>query len=142
MSLSDLTPLKNVVGYGNQARKDRSILDAPLSVDGIGFAHGMGAHAPSELVYDIPPDARRFVSVVGVDDDVLGQANGKSSVAFVVYADDAKLTQTDVLRAGQVRTIDVALPPGSRRLRLVVTDGGDGQDWDHGDWVQAGFRRS
>ena len=127
VSLSDLTPLKNVVGWGGQARKDRSILDAPLSVDGIGFAHGMGAHAPSELVYDIPPDARRFVSVVGVDDDVLGQANGKSSVAFVVYADDAKLTQTDVLRAGQVRTIDVALPPGSKRLRLVVTDGGDGR---------------
>ena len=49
----------------------------------------MGAHAPSELVDDIPADTRRFVSVIGVDDDVLGQASGNSSVAFVVYADDA-----------------------------------------------------
>ena len=141
ISLADLTPLKNTVGYGVEARKNRSIMGSPLRINGIGFASGMGAHAPSELVYDIPPDARRFVSVVGVDDDVLGQANGKSSVAFAVYADDILLTQTPVLRVGDLQTIDVKIPDHSRHLRLIITDGDDGQDWDHA-WADSGFLKT
>ncbi len=140
--VSDLTPIKNVVGWGGQARKDRSIQDAALRIDGIGFAHGMGAHAPSEIIYDIPKDAHRFVSIVGVDDEVLGQANGKSSVTFAVYADDMLLTQTGVLHVGDLRSIDVKIPTDSHRIHLVVTDGGNGQDWDHADWAQAGFLKS
>jgi len=31
--------------------------------------------------------------------------------------------------------VDVKIPEGSKELYLVVTDGGDGNSWDHADWI-------
>jgi len=140
ISLSDLTSAKDVVGFGGHSRINRSIQDKPLSIAGIAFGTGIGTHAASELVYAIPTDAKRFVAVAGIDDEVIGQSI-RSSVEFEVYADSAQLFQTGVLHPGDLRTIDINLPPGARQLRLVVTDGGNGNDWDHADWADAGFRR-
>lgn len=39
------------------------------------------------------------------------------------------------LTTGHSTDVDVALPAGTRRLALVVTDGGDGFDCDHADWI-------
>lgn len=39
------------------------------------------------------------------------------------------------LTTGYATDVDVALPAGTRRLALVVTDGGDGFDSDHADWI-------
>jgi hypothetical protein len=35
---------------------------------------------------------------------------------------------------------NVALPAKCTRVRLVVSDAGDGDKSDHADWVNAGFR--
>ena len=44
------------------------------------------------------------------------------------------------MRLGQVPwPFDVPLPGGAQRLRLVVTDAGDGSRLDFGDWAQSGF---
>lgn len=39
------------------------------------------------------------------------------------------------LTTGYATDVDVALPAGTRRIALVVTDGGDGFDSDHADWI-------
>ena len=35
--------------------------------------------------------------------------------------------------------INVEIPKGTRQLRLVVADAGDGIGCDHADWARAGF---
>lgn len=39
------------------------------------------------------------------------------------------------LTTGYATDVDVEIPAGSRQLALVVTDGGDGYDCDHADWI-------
>ncbi len=39
------------------------------------------------------------------------------------------------LTTGYQTSVDVALPKGSRQLVLIATDGGDGYDCDHADWI-------
>lgn len=40
------------------------------------------------------------------------------------------------LTTGYAVDVDVALPEGCRTLALVATDGGDGYDCDHADWIR------
>jgi NPCBM/NEW2 domain-containing protein len=63
-------PLRSTVGWGGKARRDRSIQDRPLSIAGKEYARGIGAHARSEMVYEIERPFRRFVAVAGVDDEM------------------------------------------------------------------------
>ena len=138
ISISSLLPTKNVVGWGGYAHTNLSIQGQPLHVDGIPFSDGVGAHAPSELIYTIPADVARFVADVGLDDEVLGQ-DAQPSVIFKVYADNTLLFQTATMTPGQIGFVNVALPSGAKTIRLVVTLGGSSQEWDHADWVRAGF---
>jgi hypothetical protein len=81
------------------------------------------------------PEWKRFVALVGVDDE---QAGG--SVRFNVLADGKPLISTPVLTPNDERfCVDVEIPAGTKQLSLVVDDGGDGIGCDHADWVNAGF---
>ena len=133
--ISDLKPLKAVSGHPplGPPKPDRSIRGEPLRVAGERYAKGIGVHAPGELVYGIEERYARFVAVVGVDDARPG------SVVFEVHVDGRRVCRTPLMRQGVVWHVDVPLPAGSRRIRLVVGDGGNGSAADHGDWVNAGF---
>ena len=39
------------------------------------------------------------------------------------------------LTTGYATNVEVEIPEGSRELALVATDGGDGYDSDHADWI-------
>jgi hypothetical protein len=123
---------------------DQNTSKTPLLLLGRPYGKGLGTHAPSEIVYDLAAlrpgkdknaesQAGRFVAVAGVDDA------GAGSVVFQVYADDAKLAESPLLRRGAVHRFNVPLPAGAARLRLVVTDGGDGNNGDLADWADAGL---
>jgi alpha-glucosidase len=61
-------------------------------------------------------------------------------VAFEVIGDGAVLARTGVLtRADPAQPIDVDVT-GVETLTLRVTDGGDGINYDHGDWGDAQLR--
>ncbi len=60
-----------------------------------------------------------------------------STAAF--SADATRLFTSDVVRPGQNRHIDVELPKGAKRIRLIATDAGDGSSCDHANWANAGF---
>jgi hypothetical protein len=133
--LADLTPVKATNGWNGDPRKDKSIQDNPLRMRGEEYKRGMGVHAPSELVYEMKPEWKRFVALVGVDDE---QAGG--SVRFNVLADGKPLISTPVLTPNDERfCVDVEIPAGTKQVSLVVDDGGDGIGCDHADWVNAGF---
>jgi hypothetical protein len=138
VSLADLEPISATVGWGGTARKNRSIQDRPLSVAGKEHSKGLGAHAVSEVLYDIEPRFGRFVAVVGVDDEMKNYAD-MASVTFSVAVDGKVLAESPILRVGDAWHFDVELPPGGRRLRLLAGDAGDGINADHADWASAGF---
>lgn len=143
--LGDLQPVRAQVGWG-QLHVDASIEGQPLAVEGQRYQRGIGVHAHSLLVYAIPAGARRFVALVGLDDEK--RDDPRSSVAFEVYGDVQEMGEAPVLLAASPvlsdKTLrgwafDIELGARYKQLRLVVTDAADGIAADHADWINAGF---
>lgn len=88
------------------------------------------AHAPSKLIYPIPPGARSFSAV--------GYCVSSSSVQYLVAVDGTKLFQSE--SAGVV-PIQVDLPKGGRQLELIVDDLGN-RGGDRSYWLLPRFHRS
>ena len=135
--LSDLQPLRATTGWGEHPRMDKSIQDLPLSVAGITYTKGIGAHAVSEIDCALQPDYRRFVAVAGIDDEM--KDFKPSSVVFEVWIDGKQAVKSPVMRPGDSFYFNVPIPAGSKSLRLLAGDAGDGMAGDHADWVNAGF---
>jgi glucose/arabinose dehydrogenase len=136
--VSDLSWWSMTNGWG-PVEKDNSNGDvaagdgSTLALDGVTYAKGLGAHAASELRYNLAGDCTRFTASVGVDDEV----GAAGSVAFQVYADAAEVYDSGVMTgASWTKNIDVSVA-GANELRLVLTDGGDNINSDHGDWASA-----
>ncbi|MEJ0090684.1 MAG: NPCBM/NEW2 domain-containing protein [Limisphaerales bacterium] len=134
--LGELTPLKSTIGWGTLGN-DYSVGGRPLAIDGWQFEHGIGTHASSELIYELRPEYKRLVAMVGVDDEMA--ADSPASVVFQVFFDDHLAEETSLIRPNQAVPLNLPVPEGSSRVRLVVNDGGDGANSDHADWCNAGF---
>ncbi len=135
--ISDLEPTKSTVGWGDHAKTDLSIQRRPLTLCGEIFDKGMGTSAVSELAYPMKPAYKRFVAVVGIDDEM--KKYDEASVVFQVWMDDRMLCESPVMRANDVWYLDVELPADGKLVRLIATDAGDGINCDHADWADAGF---
>jgi CubicO group peptidase (beta-lactamase class C family) len=138
--LDGLKPRRATTGFG-KVLPGKAANGKALILDGEHYARGIGTHAPSELIYPLRPEYRRFVARVGIDD----QQCGHGSIRVEVHVDGRLVASSPLLRGGDPPwPVDVPLPrPSSGQppgiLRLVVNDGGDGHDWDLADWAQAGF---
>ena len=114
------------------------------TINRVACADGLGVKAPSQLVYAVKPEWRRFTAIVGLDDEVKGS---DACVTFQVIAiipnrNPRTLVTTPPLRsrhASARTTIDVALPPGTVELRLIVNNADHDTDHGHADWIDAGF---
>jgi hypothetical protein len=139
VALGVLTPRKATVGWGGHPRVNRSIADHPLSLGGKIYEQGMGVHADSELEYDLSSEYTRFVAVIGIDDAM--RKYKKGAVIFEVRLDENCVFSSPVMRPGDFTYVDVPIPPGSKKIRLLVSGAGIdiGIDCDHGDWADAGF---
>ena len=118
-------------------RYARNIVGAPLRIDRETFTNGVGTFARSLL--EIPLNGRfsRFTSKVGVD----AMTEGRGTVAFEVYGDGRKLWASPIMSGLDApRDIDVNVA-GVNRLRLVVTDGNDGNKFDAANWVNPVLKR-
>ncbi|MEU2432005.1 NPCBM/NEW2 domain-containing protein [Streptomyces sp. NPDC007861] len=135
--LSDLGPLSAANGWG-PVEKDRSNGESgagdgrPITIGGQVFAKGLGVHAGSTVEYYTGGRCTSVTAQVGLDDE----SGTRGTVAFEIWADGRKAASTDVLTnesAAQPLSADVS---GAQVVRLVVTDGGDGIDYDHADWAE------
>jgi len=138
MYISDLPFVSAVNGFGPVERDENvggSGADdgGPLSIDGVGYAKGLGTNAISSVVIDVPAGCTTFSSDVGVDDS----AAGKGSVTFSVLADGVQVASTGVMRGGQPAQHLTANVTGVSQLTLNVGDAGDGIGHDNGDWGDA-----
>jgi len=136
--VSDLPWASSTNGWG-PAERDMSNGEqeagdgGPLTIGGATFAKGVGVHANSEIVINLDGTCSQFTSSVGVDDEV----GDNGSVVFEVYSGDELLASSGVVTGAegpQTMTVNLA---GVTQLRLVVTDGGDNDWWDHADWADA-----
>jgi alpha-galactosidase len=105
----------------------------PITLGGQAYAKGIGAHAPSEIDVYIGGACSSFSADVGVDDEVGDQGQ----VDFQVFADGEKVADSgNVAGADAAKHVQASLA-GAQFLRLVITDGGDGMNFDHADWAAA-----
>ncbi|RXZ83162.1 hypothetical protein EBB07_07500 [Paenibacillaceae bacterium] len=127
-------------GWANVPKKNLSIDGNPLTSAGKTYARGLGTHANSEIVYTIPDGAKRFVAVAGADDEI-EEEGGYASMLFSIYVDEKLVASSPLIGKGMQWNFDVALPEGARKLRLSLDDAG-GKNFDHGDWLNAGFLKN
>jgi NPCBM/NEW2 domain/Right handed beta helix region len=136
--VSQLEWAKETNGWGpaerDQSNGERARDDGiPMTLGATRYEHGIGAHAPSRIVIDLPQPCSLFVADVGVDEEV----GDRGSVEFQVWGDGALLASSGVVRGPQVSAPIAADIDGVTELTLVVDKAGDGNAYDHADWADA-----
>jgi alpha-galactosidase len=119
---------RNTTNGGTAARDGK-----PLRIGGRSFSKGLGIAAPSALIYRLGPDCTTFRATIGVDEDQA--ADG--SLVFEVWSDNERLYQSDAKTGadeGEEIEVDVT---GRSRIKLRVTNAGDGDAHDRGAWADA-----
>jgi len=107
----------------------------PLSVDGVERANGIGTHAASSVLYELPKGVTHFSGLVGLDDGGVSQG-GRPEVVFRVFversADDSQFAALERLvidaSAGAAERERAArelatTPLGAQRLLRLAQDG-------------------
>ncbi|MDO4925775.1 MAG: NPCBM/NEW2 domain-containing protein [Turicibacter sp.] len=122
--------------YGS-AKKDISASGNTLRLtneDGsvVTYEHGIGAHSTSTIVYDLSDKEYQFFSsYVGVDRQMYGSVG---SVVFQVYVDGEKQFDSGLMNSRDPQQYVEVNLAGAKELKLVVTDGGNGDGSDHATW--------
>lgn len=125
-------------GFG-VPQKNKSVDGNTLTIAGEKFKRGFGTHAVSSLFINLDGKVNSFSAKVGIDDEIKGQ---QPAVEFVVYGDKKKLWSSGLMKLGDAaKPCEVNLK-GIQKLELVVTDGGNGNYYDHADWADAKFETS
>lgn len=98
----------------------------------VSYARGIGAHSNSTIVYDLTDkNFDYFTSFVGVDRQMYGSVG---SVSFEVFVDGEKKFDSRIMNSkAQQKFVEVDIN-GAKELKLVVTDGGNGNGSDHATW--------
>jgi alpha-L-fucosidase 2 len=121
-------------GWGT-AHDDRSVDGHALMVGETLAERGIGTHAPAELVFSIPANMHWLTGWFGV----AAESGANGSIALEVFVDGAKIHAT-ALQKGKAAPVWFACElTGRSELKLVVTDGGDGNGADHANLLWPTF---
>ncbi len=119
-------------------RPNRNWSGGKLMLGGVEYTEGIGTHAWCRMTYQVPDTAIAFQALVGLDDDARA-----CSVALVSFElqDERGQVLFDTGLIGPATPPEVMYVPlaGPRSVTLVVTEGGNGRDCDHADWVEPAF---
>lgn len=103
----------------------------PLSVQYYFYRSGLGTHAISKHSYDIDGMFSRLTTDYGIDTE----SGPKASAVFQIWGDNRLLFESPKMgRYEPPQHADVSII-GVKTLELVITDGGDGNQDDHADWL-------
>ena len=101
----------------------------------VSYEKGIGAHSTSTIVYDLSDkNYAYFSSYVGVDRQMYGTVG---SVSFEVWVDDEKKFDSGLMNSRDSKKYVEVDINGAKELKLVVTDGGNGNGSDHATWGDA-----
>ena len=135
---------KTEVGYGN-LEIDRSPSGGAIALvneDGerVEFAKGLGAHAQSNIIYNIEGQGYEiFEAYVGIDYYQVSQGNVPSSVTFRVLVDGVEKfnSQKEMTVADSMMKVEVDVK-GASTIELIADQGANNYN-DHADWADAKF---
>lgn len=120
-------PVEKDTSNGEQAAGD----GGPITIGGRVYAHGLGAHAPSEIVYFLGGRCSTLTTDVGIDDEKT--TNG--AAAFRIYADDRLVADSGTRTVNDPALTLTANLTSAQWLRLVTDPGADTNS-DHTDWAE------
>jgi len=110
---------------------NQSVLGTPLTVNGVVYKHGLGAHSISRILLDLNGEAKSVSGLAGADDN--NMYAGK--LQFKIIGDRKLLWSSGVMRKGDaVRKFNVSLF-GIKKVLFLVEECGDGIMYDHADWL-------
>lgn len=127
------------------ANQDYSILQVNKSVNSFSgwkswnrlsnnyfyYRYGFGAHAKSNLTFDINKKFQKFTTDIGIDTE----AGPQASVVFQIFGDGKKLFESGKMgKFDFPKHVEVDVS-GVKYLGLILDDGGDGINNDHADWL-------
>lgn len=129
-----------VVGNGwGLPEKDRSNGETgsadgtTIRLNGVAYTKGIGVHATADVNVNLGGQYSTFLSDIGMDDEV----GNNGSVVFQVYLDGVIAYDSGVMN-GTTATKQINLNVlGKTTMRLLVTDAGNGNAYDHADWADA-----
>lgn len=102
-----------------------------ISIGGVLYQRGLGVHAPSDIRFNLNRSCSgSFIADLGIDDEV----GDNGSVVFQVWLDGTLAYDSGAITGASLRRTAIVPVAGAAELRLVVTDGGNGNGYDHADW--------
>ncbi len=123
------------IGWGS-INKDKSVNGNPLTLAGKRFEHGIGTHANSDIIMNIPEGAEKFLAVAGCDLEM----SGSNTMMFFIYIDGELIDSSSLIKIGQHYIFDIDIPEGAKEIRLYAYEGTYGGNTnDHADWAVAAF---
>lgn len=115
----------------------QSCMETRLTIGSRTFKHGLGTHAPSEIVVHLPSGVATFEASVGVDNNFDTQGM-RGSVRFSVEINGKVAFRSETLMGGgEAVPVRVDIPPGAPELVLKTDPASDGPAWDQADWADA-----
>lgn len=125
--------LRNMTAGWGEPRIAKSVDWKPLTLKGTVYAHGIGAHAHTQITIDLKGAAQRFVTLVGVDDET----EGKGSVVVTVVVDGKKVVDTGPLQGGAAPQFIAVNVDHARRMVIDATPTTTENRYCHVDWAGA-----
>jgi alpha-galactosidase len=126
--LSDLQPLDSRSDF-SYIHADRTYYGGPLTIHGQAYPKGLWANANASADYYLGGACSRLTADLGLDDS----DRSAGSVVYRLYADGDEVYDSGVVtNATPTLHVDQDVS-GTRVLRLVITDAGDGIDYDNAD---------
>jgi hypothetical protein len=126
----DFTVLRALQSWG-PLTSDRGLSDAPLTIAGRSFAHGLGTHADSFIRVQIDRPGRALTGACGIDD--AGGPLGRAM--FRIRDDDGEV----LFESGEVRGDESArrfsVPLGARKQLILEVGKVETIHFAHADWV-------
>lgn len=114
---------------------NKSVLGTPLTVQGVVFERGIGAHAISRMLLDLGGKAECVSGLAGPDDNNLFACK----LQFRIIGDCKELWRSGVMKRGDAaKPFEVDLR-GIDKVLLLVEECGDGIMYDHADWLDVKF---
>ncbi|MED4464087.1 NPCBM/NEW2 domain-containing protein [Metabacillus fastidiosus] len=104
----------------------------------VSYAKGIGTHATSTIVYDVTgKNYDLFESAVGVEQNIVN--NSSSSIVFQVFVDGVEKYDSGLMKYTTPQKFVQVDITGANEVKLVLTDSGNGNSYDHGAWADAKF---
>lgn len=127
--LTNLNWIKSEQSY-KTPRINKSVDEHELIAGNRIFKYGIGSHAASEIVMELPENADSLFVGAGID----AECHSEGSAIFIIKVDEKTVWQTGLMRGqGGVEFAKLSVQ-GASKIELV-TDPSGSNSCDHTDWL-------